>query len=239
MIDGFSLSLTTRVMKRSEQLREALPSWCRIKEYDQIIIVNWGMHDDVLPMVNAAGDDRITVLQVPDQRYFDSGKTRNVGIRYASGYFIQTIDCDFTTDTGDFLQVIDTSNTKRFYLREPVTPHDRSLKWGGGNCIMPKKAWEEVNGYVEGLPAWGTEDGDFYKKLESRGYRGSKNLKGLGRIVHDDYLRRTNFPFTGSREDGLIGNDAYMKKVDSWTQTHSPVACDIYAKGIVHKNQYI
>jgi hypothetical protein len=226
-------------MKRPEQLQKALPTWCQIKEYDQIIIVNWGMHDDVLSIAGATGDDRIIVLQVPDQRYFDSGKTRNIAIRHASGHYIQTIDCDFTTDAMNFLDVINPSSTRLFYLREPVTQHDRSMEYGGGNCIMPKKAWEEVNGYVEGLPAWGTEDGNFYKKLERKGYRKIKNLAGLGRIVHANSLRRANFPFTGGREEGLLENDNYLKRIDSWTQAHPRIRCSVYSKGIIYENQYV
>lgn len=236
MINGRTISLTTRVMDRMKELMQALPTWVAIPELDEIIIVNWDRRDPVIPYVKTLNDRRVIVLDVPGRRHFDSGKTRNVGIRFATGELIFTMDGDFTTDDRSFLDVL---GNDCFHLRQPVTDHDRSTRFGGGTCIMPKELWSGVNGYVEGFPAWGTEDGEFYNRLLRFGYTYKRDLRGIGRINHGNTVRYKNFEWTGDREEGLRKNDEYLRTINPLTQPHDAVFCDIFNDGVLYQGRYI
>jgi len=221
-----SISIVSRVMDRMDMLAKCFPSWLKIRGATEIVVVNWGMKDDVYGYVKNFNDTRVVVIDVPEVKYFDSGKTRNLGVRCSMEEWVFTIDCDcackesifdgFNFIPFDGFNFINNS----FFLKKEEPEHD-------GNCLFKRYDWKRANGYFEGLPAWGRDDRDFYRKLREIGVKSYNILCGIEKYDHDHNSRVCNFPFKGEQLEGLKINDAMLKEVDSFKQVHEKIFCHI------------
>jgi predicted glycosyltransferase involved in capsule biosynthesis len=219
-------------MDRLSFLEQALPTWCALSEIDEIIIVDWGMKEDLQSLIKGVNDDRICVLHVPNKIHFDAGAAHNLGIRYANEGYVFVIDCDIIVNKSPFL-LIDINSNNKFYNINDV----KSL---AGTCIFKKYMWEKVNGYVEGLLGWGGEDDNFYDRLIKKEFQ-KVNISSdyLTHIHHDDKLRIKNMVLKGSPKETANMNEERLKTLNVQTQIHSKYLCHIVNKNSILKNQLI
>jgi len=183
-------------MDRFVFLKQTLPIWLTLP-YDEIIIVDWtSKEENIIPYVESFKDERIKVIQVIGQKYFNQGAAWNVGIRYAVGEFINGIDCD-TTLKPDALQTLD----EKKYCTGFQINHSY------GTVIFPKKAWALVGGYTEIFKTWSQDDVLFYRDLSQAGYEHIYFPKDqIETIMHDDDVRFKNHEFKFSRSDAITFN---------------------------------
>jgi N-terminal domain of galactosyltransferase/Glycosyl transferase family 2 len=174
--------------------------------YHEIIIVDWSSKEDLLSLIKTYKDPRIVVVRVEDQLYFDRGGAWNVGIRQATGDFINCMDCDILACAGFSIKTL---KPNHLYLEQLIdkTGDVTSGIWTKlyGTCIFSKNMWEVVNGYQENLETWGREDRDFYVRLVKAGFIVEQGwTSGLTHIEHDNSIRFVNhklkFSTTGQSE---------------------------------------
>jgi glycosyltransferase involved in cell wall biosynthesis len=176
------ISLVSRCMDRLSFLQKALPSWLK-QPYSEIIIIDWSSKiDNVLSIFENYTDSRITVLRVKYQDYFINGAAWNVVVSYASGPFINCVDCDIILPN-NFLNDVKLNQNCLYALG--------GLQIGTyGTCIFSKNMWEQVNGYLECLDTWGTEDMDFYDRIRQAGFKHITRVNWpVTHIEHDDKVR--------------------------------------------------
>jgi predicted glycosyltransferase involved in capsule biosynthesis len=180
------VSLVSRCMDRLSFLQKVLPSWLK-QPYSEIIIIDWSSKtDNVLSIFETHADPRITVLKVNNQDYFINGAAWNVVVSYAAGPFINCVDCDIVLPD-NFLNNIKLNQDCLYALSE--------LEVGTyGTCIFSKNMWKQVDGYLECLDTWGTEDMDFYDRIRKAGFKHIKRPNcTLRHIEHDDKIRFKNY----------------------------------------------
>jgi glycosyltransferase involved in cell wall biosynthesis len=188
------ISCVTRFMDRLSFIKQTLPTWLKFPYYE-IIIVDWSSNEDILPLVKECHDQRVIVLKVKNQKYFDPGAAWNVGINYASGDFINCIDCDILINPVYYpVYFINQLKQNCLYLNELIDKNCTPLEWSQGlygTNIFSKNMWDKVNGYIEGLESWGEEDVDFYRRLVKEGFETKQGwIQGfLTHIYHDDSYR--------------------------------------------------
>jgi predicted glycosyltransferase involved in capsule biosynthesis len=221
------INIVTRIMGRLSFLEQTLPTWCAVKEIDEIVIVDWGMKEDLLPLIDV--DKRITLLQVPDKIYFDDGATWNLGIRYTNSDYILMIDSDVMIKKSP-IHLID------FNCRNKVYLVDERLRWWdsphrglAGTFILQKHQWEKINGFVEGVYGWGNIDSDFIVRLAINRYElvQTLNCEYFLHIDHGDDLRTENRKHTGSIKESNAENKIILDRISAQTQEHSKCVCHI------------
>jgi predicted glycosyltransferase involved in capsule biosynthesis len=233
MFNNKCVTLITRTMNRLSDLEQTLPMYCKIQEVDKIIIVDWGMRENLMPLVTKMKDDRIVIIQVPDQQYFLMGNSRNIGVRYADDGYILMIDCDIKLYKSLFCFV---NGSNQFYTKIV----DKSMGLGG-TCIFERSMWEKVNGYVEDLPGWGWDDDDFYRRLQRKGIRRILCFtpEFITHIDHGDQIRIMNMESNLKPIESSRNNEKILSTINAQTQQHKKYLCNIINKNYILLDQLV
>jgi len=195
MIHGTKVGIVTRFKDRLNYISQALPTWIALSEIDQIVIVDWDSEEDIIPFVNSINDERISVIRVPNQKYWDPGRAHNVGIRFVQTDLIFIVDCDVKINTPCFEKINPLPNNE-FYIRSDKWRGDpHRLRGLSGTCMFQKKMWIEINGYAENKTSYGLEDLDFYNEAVKCGYHQIKAFTAdqLTHISHGYDIRQQHY----------------------------------------------
>jgi len=169
-------------------IREALASIAPLESgLLEVIIVNDGSTDvftiDVLRDLQNEG------YWVVHQENQGLGKTRNNGIKLASGKYILPLDADNKLTPAYFekgIQLLESNPNLSVVYGDPILFGDREglapvrdfnlQQLITGNYIdacalFRKSAWEQVGGYDENMPYMGVEDWEFWLNLSFNGHK--------------------------------------------------------------------
>jgi hypothetical protein len=195
MINGNTIGIVTRFMNRLDYLSLSLPTWVALKEIDQIIIVDWNSEESAVPLIDGINDDRISIVRVPNQQYWDPGRAHNVGVRNCDTELIFIVDCDVKINYPCFGSIKPAPH-REFYIRtDKWRGEPYKLRGLSGTCVFQKSMWSEINGYAEEKSSYGLEDLDFYKQAGGAGYRCVKCLTAneLTHISHGYDIRQNHY----------------------------------------------
>ena len=195
MIHGSKIGIVTRFMNRLTYISQSLPTWLRLKEIDQIVIVDWNSEENIIPLINNVHDNRISVIRIPNQLYWDPGRAHNIGIRFSQTDLIFIVDCDVKINFSCFDDIKPLPNNE-FYIRSDKwrgQPH--KLRGLSGTCIFQKQMWMNISGYAEEKKSYGLEDLDFYSRAQQHDYKMLKCLTAnqLTHISHGYDIRQTHY----------------------------------------------
>ncbi|MDP3927573.1 MAG: glycosyltransferase family A protein [Bacteroidota bacterium] len=169
-------------------IREALASIAPLESgLLEVIIVNDGSTDaftiDVLRDLQNEG------YWVVHQENQGLGKTRNNGIKLASGKYILPLDADNKLTPAYFekgIQLLESNPNLSVVYGDPILFGDKEglvpvrdfnlQQLITGNYIdacalFRKSAWEQVGGYDENMPYMGVEDWEFWLNLSFHGHK--------------------------------------------------------------------
>jgi len=195
MIHGNSIGIVTRFMNRLDYLSQSLPTWIKLPEIDQIIIVDWSSEESAIPLIDSINDDRISIVSVPGQSYWDPGRAHNVGIKHTKTELIFIVDCDVKINFPCFKHIKPLPN-REFYIRtDKWRGEPYKLRGLSGTCIFQKSMWAEINGYAEEKSSYGLEDLDFYNQARNADYKCIKCLTAheLTHISHGYDIRQKHY----------------------------------------------
>ena len=88
-----NISLICACKNRNEALNVSLNSWLNYKQIKEFIIVDWSSDQSLEHLVNL--DERIKIIRVPNQKYFNQPQPLNLAISQATGEYILKVDCDY------------------------------------------------------------------------------------------------------------------------------------------------
>jgi predicted glycosyltransferase involved in capsule biosynthesis len=187
-------------MERKAFLQRTIPTWINLP-IKEILIVDWGMKENLSDLLKI--DDRISIIQVPDQQYFDAGAAINTGVRHVTTEYVFHVDSDIMIQNSlclanifnqkfDYTRIRNPQSTSDGFFRMPMESYN-------GTCLFKKQVWETVGGYIETLKGWGWEDNDFYNLIKQKNFQISflLNLGDFQHIDHSPRLRYKNFPLKG------------------------------------------
>lgn len=196
-----NVSLICACKNRIDSLRLALSSWLSKKEITEIIIVDWNSDESISFLSEI--DSRISIVTVPNQKYFNLAQPLNLAASLATGDYILKVDCDYILnpydnfferykiDENTFLSgnlnaknyeyfdgenyVIDKNNMSLYELVEYVNTYSPIFKYLSGLLFVSRENFEKVGGYNENYRKYyGYEDGEMVHRLKLLGLEETK-----------------------------------------------------------------
>lgn len=159
------ISLVTACMNRESHLRRSLPAWLKLKNVDEIVLVDWSTgepFDDLLKL-----DPRIRIVRVEGESRWILAYAYNLGIAQSRGDVILKCDADCLPSAA-VLQLEPTAG--RFFAGDWRNGDRVGKTCVNGQCLFTRDQWTQVNGYSELMRRYGHDDGDFYERLEAGGH---------------------------------------------------------------------
>lgn len=208
-----SVSLICACKNRNEPLKISLTSWLLRKEITEIIIVDWSS-DESLDYLTKI-DNKIKVITVYDQDYFNQPQPLNLASKIATGDYILKVDSDYIFnpyfDFFDLYEVNENSflcgmNDSQLQLIQ----HNPYFKYLRGLLYVSRENFLKVGGYNENIGEfYAYEDDDIFHRLTLLGLE-KKTINynhTLIHIPHPDKKRYENFSGLDKEEYDIMYNN--------------------------------
>ena len=129
-------------MNRNENLRKALATWIKIKDLNEIIIVDWSSDTPVSETITDVKDERIKLITVKGQKRWVLSWAYNLAASLVSYDKVLKIDADVLVDS-DFIKTHPLSND-RFYSGNWRIATDENQKHLNGQMFFFKKDFDQI-----------------------------------------------------------------------------------------------
>ena len=149
-----NVSLICACKNRFDALRVSLNSWLAFDQIKEIIIVDWSSEESISHLRNL--DERIKIVEVPNQQYFNQPQPLNLAASIASGDYILKVDSDYiinpyydffdkyTPGDGEFLSGKSSYDPPEYYDEESQTY----------NVQFGRMQVEEIRDYCNNYSPW-------------------------------------------------------------------------------------
>ena len=149
-----NVSLICACKNRFDALRVSLNSWLAFDQIKEIIIVDWSSDESISHLRNL--DERIKIVEVPNQQYFNQPQPLNLAASIASGDYILKVDSDYiinpyydffdkyTPGDGEFLSGKSSYDPPEYYDEESQTY----------NVQFGRMQVEEIRDYCNNYSPW-------------------------------------------------------------------------------------
>ena len=224
-----SISIICACKNREESLRISLQSWLCFDQIKEIIIVDWSSDKPISYLTTF--DNRIKVIRVENEKYFNLSQPLNLAAKIATGDFILKLDCDYILnpyhsffnnydiDEHSFISGnhnvkqhefwngegygIDLKNMHIVDIYDYVVTYTHYFKYLKGMLFVHRNAFEKINGFNENIDNYGWEDSDIIHRLELLGLEHKKiNYDhSLIHIPHPDKKRFENSKIYDPKEE--------------------------------------
>lgn len=210
-------------MNRGLFLRDSLANWLTFKQFDEIVIVDWSsdypLAEEVLSRFK---DERVVILRVEGQKYFNLCMARNIALEYCKNEWIVATDSDVTFACGFF----DSFVLSRFIAYRGGKVNDKGTT---GTIFMHRTVLETTCGYNELIYGYGGDDDDFYRRVRKQGFQLKSFSKGA--LYHRDHSDMERLEFRKGGHETL--RDSYWKenrKLPQWTcaSLKCPITYEIF-----------
>jgi len=197
------ISVICAVKNRINMLKFSINSWVAYKNIHEFIIVDWSSdditHDEEEYFKKL--DDRIKIIKVENEKYFNLSKSFNLAAKNASGDLLLKLDVDYILNP--YYDFFETYNiNKNEFLTGDWNGYEKNREVGfllylNGFLYVHKENFFKVEGYNENLRGYGYDDCDLYSRLESvAGLK--RTYLDCDKIViyhnpHEDNLRSKNY----------------------------------------------
>jgi GR25 family glycosyltransferase involved in LPS biosynthesis len=205
-----NVSLICACKNRYEPLTVSLSSWVLRDEIKEIIIVDWNSDESIAHLTK--WDDRIKVITVQNEKYFNQPQPLNLAASIASGDYILKVDTDYLfnpyfnffdsyiPDENTFVSgnhqievfdyfdgnnyVIDPSKMSFEQMVKYVNSYSPYFKYLKGLIYVKKEFFQKIGGYNENLGKYyAYEDDEICHRLELLGLN-HKKLNYDHTLVH-------------------------------------------------------
>jgi len=172
-------------MGRLAHLARAVPRLVALAPA-RVIVVDWNCPDGAGDWVEAE-HPCCTVVRVRDVAHFNLAAARNAGAARVETRWVGFIDADVLLNP-TFAAVLQTLDGRGYYVTDSPNYCLR------GTVLCTREAFLAVEGYDEVICGWGSEDIDFYRRLELAGFaRRVFDATLLEPIEHEDALRTVHY----------------------------------------------
>lgn len=172
-----NISLICACKNRYKPLRVSLTSWLLYDEIKEIIIVDWDSDESINYLSEI--DDRIKIVTVSEQKYFNQPQPLNIAASLATQEYILKVDCDYilnpyhnffenySVDQNSFvsghhdhespeyidpetgLSMFDKSNMSTDDLLTYVNSYSHFFKYLTGMLLVSRENFIKIGGYNE------------------------------------------------------------------------------------------
>jgi len=194
-----SVSLICACKNRNAPLKISLSSWLLFEEIIEIIIVDWSSDESLEELTRL--HQKIKVISVPNQEYFNQPQPLNLAASIATGKYILKVDSDYILNPYfnffDHYKIDDKSFLcgQHDYEQHEIasSPYFKYLR---GLLYITRDNYLKVGGYNEiHTQYYAYEDDEIVHRLELLGLKKYKveNNHNIIHIPHPDKKRLENF----------------------------------------------
>jgi len=185
-----NVSLICAHKNRKKPLYVSLSSWLLFDEIKEIIIVDWNSDSDQTINEMSELDDRIKIVNVFNEEYFNLPHPLNLAAKFASQDYILKVDCDYILNpynnffetyklkTGSFVtghpnienpEIVDEETgvpillkdkLSIYQIRDYVNLYSDYFKYLRGLLLVSKEDFEAIGGYDEKFDTFYAYDDD-------------------------------------------------------------------------------
>ncbi|MBP6851032.1 MAG: glycosyltransferase [Rhodoferax sp.] len=198
-----ALTVVTTCKGRLAHLQQTLP---RLAEQDTlaVVVVDYGCPDQAGAWVRQHYP-QVQVVQVADSSEFNIARARNLGAAQAQSPWLAFVDADILVGDTFAREVAALPVDRSFFTADPC-PHELA-----GFVVCRRDDFLQVGGYDEVFTGWGTEDKDFYARLERLGLQRNRfPAAAMHPLPHAD-ADRTRFHAIADRFLSLRINGMYFQ----------------------------
>ena len=181
------ISLITAIKNRQDTFEQALQTWVTHDEIDEIIIVDWGSDESLVPLVQKYQNGKIFLAIVKDQPKWVLSFAYNLAARLSSKDKLLKVDSDIKV-LPDFFQHHKLTPWNFFTGNMDIARNDNEIHLNG-SLYLYRNDFFKVNGYNEFITSYGWDDADIYLRIESQGLK-RKNINPDD-IYHIEHFGRT------------------------------------------------
>jgi GT2 family glycosyltransferase len=215
-----NISVICACKNRYDSLRLSLQSWLHFEQIKEIIIVDWSSDEPIDHLTEV--DDRIKVVRVDGEEYFNLAQPLNLAASLATQDYIAKFDCDyilnpylnffgqFPVDENSFISGLSKVEAVEYYneqtgcydidfykmdigaIRDYVFTYNPLFKFLKGILYVSKENFDKVGGYDESIETYGWEDTNILSRLELLGLE-HRTIKFDGSIIHLPHPDRKRF----------------------------------------------
>ena len=213
-----SVSLICACKNRYEALRVSLSSWLSFKEISEIIIVDWSSDESISHLTEL--DERINVITVENQQYFNQPQPLNLAVSIAKNKYILKVDSDYILNP-------------YYNFFKKYTIDDNSFVSGKNSYQSPEVYSEEQDAYVLDFTTMHIDEIREYCNSYSPYF---KYLTGLL------YITKENFIKVGGYNENLkkhysYEDDELYQRLELFGLSHKKISCDYFLIHIPHQDQ--
>lgn len=178
-------------MNRSENVLKALPSWLKINNCHEIVILDYGSKEKLLDILKSHNfnDPKIKIFRVENVSKWHLSKAYNLAIKLSSYKNIYKLDSDDICEKN----LIDNHplNESNIYYhgRWQDARCDNELQIAG-KMFFTYNMFVDCNGYNENITTYGWDDCDFDLRLNKIGIQKPININNFVFIEHGDNVRQ-------------------------------------------------
>lgn len=224
-------STVTTCRGREKNLIEILPSWCEHSNIKEVIVVDWTNDPPLIevPEFKQLFDKytKIKIIRIDDQKYFNNGKSQNLGINFISQDMFIKIDGDCKLLNSDLITKL--SKLKSGIFTTGYTDQDGLT----GFIVVNSDTIKSVGAHREDFDSYGWEDEDLYFRLRKLGLTRYNIFDLNEHIYHIPHKSRSEFHKEKDIKKANRNNQIYSFNVIQ------PVAAkyDVIFRG--HDNRYL
>jgi glycosyltransferase involved in cell wall biosynthesis len=221
------ISLFTAIKNRKEIFEEALKTWVKHEQIDEIIIVDWSSDESLLPIINKYQNGKIFLATVKGQEKWVLSHAFNLAARLTTKNKTFKIDADVKILPGFFEEHI--LRPGKFFTGNWEKARNENETHLNGNIFLYREDFFRVNGYNEFFKTYGWDDTDLFTRLGSIGLeRLTFNFNTLYHIEHRGRMdfqspsnKLTNLTDEEWSRINIFINRFVAKKLDSWDQKYN------------------
>ena len=162
--DGNSIVCVS--MNRTENVLKVLPSWLKINNCDEIVILDYGSVEKLSSILknNGFNDAKIKIYRVENVKIWHLSKAYNFAIRLSSYKNIYKLDSDDIC-TPNIINNHPLSQSNVFYHGKWQDARNENEKQIAGKVFFTYDMFVKSNGYNENIVTYGWDDSNFYLRL--------------------------------------------------------------------------
>jgi len=201
------LSIVTTSMGRLHHVQRSLPLLAALADV-QCVLVDYACPDGTGDWVERHFP-QVQVVRAAGTRQFSLGRARNLGAGAVTSDWLAFVDADVLMDAAFVRDLLPQLKGRQYFVATPC-PHELS-----GLVICRREDFHAIGGYDELFENWGSEDRDFYTRLQRSGCtRTGIDPKAIAFIAHGDHERTVHHAIKDRFVSLRINGMYYQIKTD-------------------------
>jgi len=178
-------------MNRSENILKSLPSWLKINNCHEIVILDYGSKEKLSGILKSHNfnDPKIKIFRVENVYKWHLAKAYNLAIKLSSYKNIYKLDSDDICSS-NLIDNYPLNESNIYYHGRWQDARDKNELQIAGKMFFTYDMFVDCNGYNENITTYGWDDCDFNLRLDKIGIQIPININDFNFIEHDDSIRQ-------------------------------------------------